>query len=305
MKIKNGKDHALVMLATLLVAGSFLASDILAGIINPLSLALLRFSGAALILFPIVLSNRRWRRKVLSTLPRAIVISLFYSVFFICFFESLDTTTVLNTGTLFTLVPFITALLSILIFRETVNSNQFFVYLLGAVGTTWVVFNGQIDSLLSFSLNKGDLIFIAGALSLCCYSVSMKFLYRCDEMIVLVFCTVLGGSLWIGLALLLSGQPFQVNLIQGQSVYHMLYLIIGATLGTIYLYQKTTVALGPNRVMAYIYLNPASVAVLLLLIYNVPIPISVLPGILISSAATFILQKNSGGAIVQNSNPCI
>jgi len=39
----------------------------------------------------------------------------------------------------------------------------------------------------------------------CLYSIAMKFLYRNDEMIVLVFCTLIGGSFWMLLALLLSG----------------------------------------------------------------------------------------------------
>lgn len=294
MNIPNLKAHLLILLATTLVAGSFLASAKLAGIINPISLTLLRFIGAALILLPFILYKPQWRKKVLSTLPRATVISLFYSIFFICFFESLNTTTALNTGTLYTLVPLITALLCIPIFKEGITARQVVVYLLGAMGTSWVVFGGQLNLLLSFSLNTGDLIFIAGTFSMCCYSVAMKRLYRNDEMMVLVFCTLIGGSFWMALALLVSGQPLQWHLLQGASIYHMAYLVIAATLATVYLYQKTTVILGPSRVNAYIYLNPAFVAVLLLLIDGTSIPMIVVPGILISAIATVMLQRNSG-----------
>ncbi len=284
------KYHLLVLLATTLVAGSFLASEKLAGIINPFSLTLLRFIGASLILLPIVLSKHEWRTKIISTLPRAMAISLFYSAFFIGFFESLNTTTSLNTGTLFTLVPFITALLSIVIFRENITQKQIFVYLLGAAGTTWVIFGGQLELLLSFSLNKGDLIFIVAILFMCLYSIAMKFLYRNDKMIVLVFCTLIGGSFWMVLALLFSGQPLQWNLIQGDSILYMAYLIVGATLATVYLYQITTIALGPSRVNAYIYLNPILVAILLFVIDGVSISTSIMPGILISIIATIVLQ---------------
>ena len=86
LRIQNLKFHLLVVLATLLVAGSFIASAKLAGIINPFSLTLLRFIGAALILLPMVVADPQRRRGVLLTLPRAMIISLFYSVFFICFF---------------------------------------------------------------------------------------------------------------------------------------------------------------------------------------------------------------------------
>ncbi len=282
-----------MLLATTLVAGSFLASEKLAGIINPFSLTLLRFVGASLILLPIVLSKSKWRTKILSTLPRAMVISLFYSAFFIGFFESLNTTTALNTGTLYTLVPFITALLSTVAFRENISNKQIFVYFLGVIGTSWVVFGGQLALLFSFSLNKGDFIFMVAVLFMCLFSVAMKFLYRNDEMIVLVFCTLLSGSFWMVLALLFSGQSLQWNMIQGNSILHMAYLIVGATLVTVYLYQITTVALGPSRVSAYIYLNPALVAILLLVIDGASISTSIMPGILISIIATIVLQCNN------------
>ncbi len=285
------KYHLLALLATTLVAGSFLASEKLSGIINPFSLTLLRFIGASLILLPIVLSKHEWRTKIISTLPRAMAISLFYSAFFIGFFESLNTTTSLNTGTLFTLVPFITALLSIIVFRENITQKQISVYLLGAAGTTWVIFGGQLELLLSFSLNKGDLIFIVAILFMCLYSIAMKFLYRNDKIIVLVFCTLIGGSFWMVLALLFSGQPLQWNLIQGDSILHMAYLVVGATLATVYLYQITTIALGPSRVNAYIYLNPILVAILLFVIDGVSISTSIMPGILISIIATIVLQS--------------
>lgn len=281
-----------MLLATVLVAGSFLASAKLAGIVNPFSLTLLRFVGASLLLLPVILYKPRWRTKILSTLPRAIIISFFYAAFFIGFFESLNTTTALNTGTLFTLVPLITALLCIVAFRESISSRQIVAYLLGIMGTTWVVFGGQLTLLLSFSLNKGDFIFMAAILFMCAYSVAMKLLYRNDEMIVLVFCTLIGGSFWMVLALLITGQSLQWEMIQGDAVLHMAYLIIGATLATMYLYQVTTVALGPSRVNAYIYLNPAFVALLLLVIDGESIPIAIIPGILSSVIATMVLQRN-------------
>ena len=87
--------HLYVTLATLLVAGSFLASQKLAGTINPISLTLLRFVCATVVLLPIVITRHHWRAKAKSALPRASVLSLFYSAFFICLFESLKTTTTL------------------------------------------------------------------------------------------------------------------------------------------------------------------------------------------------------------------
>lgn len=290
--MNNIKHHLLVLLATTLVAGSFWASEKLAGVINPISLTLLRFIGASLILLPIVLAKEKWRSKVLSTLPRAIIISLFYTVFFIGFFEALNTTSATNTATIFTLVPLITGLLSIIAFRERLTGKQLLVYAIGAAGTIWVIFGGQLTQLLAFTLSRGDLIFFAAIFFMSFYSIAMKMLYRNDEMIVLAFCTLIGGSCWMALTLLITGQPLEWQLLEHDAIFHMAYLILGATLATVFLYQITTVALGPKRVNAYIYLNPALVVLLLLIIEDIPIPNAIIPGILMSVIATVILQRS-------------
>jgi len=95
----------------------------------------------------------------------------------------------------------------------------------------------------------------------------------------------------MSLAILILGLPLEWHVLQGTAIYHMLYLILGATLLTVYLYQKITVELGPNRVMAYIYLNPAFVAILLYLVNGEAIAIEIIPGIIITSIATILLQK--------------
>ena len=94
------KAHFLVLLATFLVAGSFIASSKLSGVIDSISLTLFRFFLASLCLAPIVLLNKKFREKILFVMPRAMIISLFYSLYFISFFKALETTTALNAATI-------------------------------------------------------------------------------------------------------------------------------------------------------------------------------------------------------------
>ena len=115
---QNLKAHLLVLLATFLVAGSFVASAKLSGVIDPISLTLFRFFVASLFLAPIIFLNKKYREKILSAMPKAMIISLFFSLYFIGLFKALETTTALNTGTLFTLVPLITAILCIFLLKQ-------------------------------------------------------------------------------------------------------------------------------------------------------------------------------------------
>ena len=158
------KYHLLALLVTLLVAGSFISSEKLSGVVNPFSLTLLRFVIAAFTLLPFVLFKAQYRKGIIRVLPRSLIMSVFFSVFFICMFEALKTTTPLNTGTLYTLVPFLTAIFSIFAFKKKITKKRLVVYLIGSAGTSWIIFDGDIEALLAFSLNGGDALFIGGCI---------------------------------------------------------------------------------------------------------------------------------------------
>lgn len=289
---KDLNAHFLILLATFLVGGSFIVSQELSGIIDPISITLLRFVIASLVLAPLVFFKKEFREKIVSTFKRAMIISFFYSVFFIGLFTSLEYTTALNTGTIFTLVPLLTALISIFVFKQKIPFKQYLVYSLGIVGTCIVVFKGNMELFLSLSLNKGDILFLFSISSMALYSICAKYFYKEDDkLVVLVFMTLLGGTIWMSFALLFLNIPLQWEKINSNQFLYMAYLSIGATLITSYLYQKGTVILGPKKVMAYVYLNPAAIALLLLLFNSKVINIWMSLGIIISSFATIVLLK--------------
>lgn len=286
------KAHLFVLLATFLVAGSFIVSGKLSGVINPISLTLLRFFLAVILLMPIILFKKNYRNKLLVTLPKAMVISLLYSLYFIAFFKALETTTALNAGTLYTLVPLITAILSIFIFKDKISFYQMILYFLGIIGTCIVVFKGNLDLFLSFSLNYGDFIFLFATISMALYSISLKLFYKKDDIpLVTVFGTLLAGCLWMFMALQILDIPMQWEKLQGDLIFYMVYLVIGATFMTTYLYQKASIIIKPKKLMAYVYLNPAAVAILIYIFEKKVISYSILLGILISTFATIVLLK--------------
>jgi len=106
------------------------------------------------------------------------------------------------------------------------------------------------------------------------------------------FMTLVGGSVWMFGALMLMDIPLQWELITGNALFYMLYLVIGATLMTVYLTQKTSIIIGPKKVMAYVYISPASIALLLYLLEGAIITWDIGVGIGISSLATLLLLGN-------------
>ncbi|WP_041962446.1 DMT family transporter [Sulfurospirillum cavolei] len=290
---KEIKAHLLVLLNTFLVAGSFIASQKIAGLIHPISLTLLRFVLASILLSPFIFFNSTKREKLTKTFPKAMMISLFYSLYFIAFFKALEITTALNTGTLYTLVPLVTAILCIFFFKERISPFQLLIYLCGIMGTVTIVFKGELSLLLHFSINRGDFIFLSAVLFMAIYSILTKFLHHEeDDVLVLVFMTLIGGCLWMFAALMLMDIPLQWERITGNALFDMLYLVIGATLLTVYLTQKASIVIGPKKVMAYVYINPASIALLLYLIEGTTLTWDIGVGIGVSAVSTLLLLNH-------------
>lgn len=286
------KAHLFVLLATFLVAGSFIVSSKLSGVIDSISLTLFRFFMASLFLAPIIFLKKEFRAKILYTIPRSMIISLFYSLYFIGLFKALETTTALNIGTLFTLVPLLTALFSIFFLKDKMNLNQLFIYFIGIIGTCIVIFKADINLFLNFSLNYGDMIFLIAIICMSLYSITLKLLHKKDDiLLVTVFGTLIGGCFWMFLALEILDIPMQWEKLNQDFIFYMFYLVIAATLMTTYLYQQAAIIIKPKKVMAYIYLNPAIVVILMYIFEEKVITFWILFGILISTFATIVLLK--------------
>ena len=116
--LKQLKTHILVFIATFLIALSFIISGKLSGVIHPISLTLVRFILAFFSLLPLSLIVKKYRVKIKNSFIKGLKISFFYSLYFILLFKSLEYTSALNTATLFTLVPLITAIFASFIFKD-------------------------------------------------------------------------------------------------------------------------------------------------------------------------------------------
>ncbi|AXK49112.1 EamA family transporter [Aliarcobacter trophiarum LMG 25534] len=286
------KAHIMILIATILIAGSFLASQKLSSVIDPISLTLLRFILALTLLSPIIIFSKNKLKKVFKVIPKAMIVSLVYTLYFIGMLKALEDTTVLNTGAIYTLVPLMTAILCIFFFKEKIPLKQLSIYLLGIISTCIVVFNADLKLFLTLSLNKGDIVFLLASLSMALYPIFIKLLYsKKDELIILVFATLIGGIVWMALTMQILNIPYEWNKLNLNHFYYLLYLVIGTTIITLFLYQKATLVLGAKKVMAYIYLSPAMVAIIMFLFENETISLGVLGGILLSTFATVIILR--------------
>lgn len=290
------KAHLYLLSATILIAFSFYATSKLSGTIDSISLSLYRFVLAFVFLSPLIIFNKNTLLVSIKVIPRAMIVSLFYSLYFIGMFKALEYSNILNIGALYTLVPLVTATICIYLCKERFAYKHLSVYIIGVISTLIVIFRGDINLFITFSLNKGDIIYLFAIIAMAIYPITLKKLYnKNDHPLSLVFATLFGGIIWMYLAITIFNIPLEWGKIQGELIYYMLYVVIATTIITLFLYQKASMILRPKQVMAYIYLNPILVAIISYLFENESLNVSVMCGVLISTLSTIIIlrQKNS------------
>lgn len=294
MRPESRRAHVTMVVSTLLVATSFPAVAAVAGTLDSTVLTLLRFALASLLFLPLV-ALRHGRETIPSgrSLVRYAVLSAPLVGFFFAMFEALRTTTAVNTAALFTLGPSFAALFALLLLRERLTSRQLVSLLVATLGATWVVLRGDPSRLLEFDLVVGDGYFIAGTAALGLYSTLVKRLHRCEPMAVMTFWTLVTGTGWL---LLLSWSELPSigwGAIEPPVFAGIGYLAVFTTLVTFMLGQRAVVVIGPTRMMAYTYLNPAIVALIAWIIGDGAIDWAMVPGIALTLVAMISLQRPS------------
>jgi drug/metabolite transporter (DMT)-like permease len=212
-------------------------------------------------------------------------------------FESLRFTTAINTSIIFALVPGISGVYSAIFLRERLGRNRVLALFFGMGGAVWVIFRGDPQRLLNLEVNYGDLLFLAGCFLMAAYTPLVKKLHRNESMLVMTFWVLATGVVWLFLLALTGFEEVKWQAVGFEVWAGIIYLAVFSTTITFYLTHLATLYLGPTRVMAYSYLYP--VFVLLLdwgMGHGLP-PAVILPGVVIVSMATVVLQR--GAAEIQ------
>lgn len=285
-----------MLLAAGLVSTSFTVGKAIAAGMDPAILTLIRFMVAALLFLPFIRYQYGLQLPAGKTLFRYSIISFALTGFFWLMFLSLRTTTALNTGVIFTLVPGISSLYSAILLRERLGRYRLLAMVPATVGAIWVLFRGSLERLLAFDLNPGDLIFFCGCLLMAFYTPLVKLLHRGENMAVMTFWILVTGSGWLLLfsGHRLTGVPWSdINI---QVWAGIVYLAVFCTIITFFLSQLATLYLGPTRVMAYSYLYPPFILILDWIFGKQLPPLQVLPGVALIIIAMFIVQHGSDDA---------
>lgn len=255
--------YGLLTLTMLFWAGNYTIGRWADGHIPPVTLAFLRWLGAALILLPFAWPAVWAERVVLKSNLRIFLIlgvtgtGLFNTLQYI----ALTDTTATNAGIINSAAPVMIVVLSLIVNRERLSRLQLLGVLLSTLGVLVVMSKGSLETLRSLSFRGGDVVMLAAMVLWAVYSV---WLTQRPKMPVLAFAFVL-----YAIAAALNAPLSTLELLHGAeitwspaTVSAIVYTAIFPSLLAYLFYNRGVQILGPARASPFMHLVPVFTVVL-------------------------------------------
>ncbi|CNK79157.1 membrane protein [Yersinia enterocolitica] len=259
MTTKTVTAHLQMLGFTALLGGSFIASATISNALPPMVITWMRYAIASLLFMVLLAGQGLLKLPHYRDLGRYTLISLPPLVYFACMIFSLQTTSALNSSALYTTVPLMSLIMSILLLNAKSTWPIFIALLLGILGALLIIFKGDLSQLLQLSLMPSDYLFLFGCLGMALNPIVVKKLHRGEHALVLT-----GWSLMCATLLLTAVVAYQLPDIEWRNINvttwsGVLYLATFATALSFFLFQKTCIVLSPAKISGYVYLIPLSV----------------------------------------------
>lgn len=284
------QTHLAMLLNVALVSTSFPVGAAITNALDPAVLNAVRFAIAAAVFAVLLTVFGKWRRPRLRDWGRYLLLASALVGFFFAMFEALRLTTAINTAALFTLVPLISAAIAWPLVGQRTPPLQLAFMLFAAFGALWVVFKGSLANALALSVGLGDLIFLAGCVSMAAFSPLTRKLDVGENLMSQTFWTLVVGT---GLLAVLGANSLvsaDWGAVPAEAWLGIAYLAVFTSAVTFFLVMYASLRLPSAKVMSYNYLTPSFV-VLIEAIRTGGVPsTAILIGAGITALATLFLQ---------------
>ena len=262
----NAKDtlisHASMVGFALLISGSFPIGTVISNRIDPVALTFMRFLLAASILGISLIISGKMQRQYFKKPWRFILLGACFSFYFVFMFEALKTASPVATASIFTLLPFLALLLDFIIFRKRAGVRLVIYLIIGALGTSIVIFKGALANLVILNLDYGEMVFFAGTMIHAAYAVLVPKMRDGEPAEVVTFAVMAGAAVF--LCVLFPHRILETDWINlDTDIYaSLLYLSVFASIFSLILLTKASEHLSSGHFTAYTFSTPIWVAIL-------------------------------------------
>ena len=251
------RGHLAMLAFSALIGGSFSLGSDAAAFIEPAALNAARFAIAAAVVGALALALRQMPAGTFRAPWRYLVLGGLFAVYFVTMFVALKTVSAVSTSAVFTLTPFIAAMIGWGVLGQKMSARMAAALTIGAVGALWVIFRADLNAFLSFDVGRGEMIFFAGCVAHAIYPTASRAMNRGEAPLAVNF-----GMLIAGLILLVAYGWQDIRETDWTSLPAIVWVTIfytaviaGAT--TFNLLQFAATRLPAGKLMAYTYLVPA------------------------------------------------
>lgn len=227
--------------------------------VQPFSLAFLRWSLTALILFPFVQGEIKKNRHAITAIRIPLLLMGFVGMW-ICgalVYLALKYTSATNGTLIYTSSPVLIILIEFFLKGRKVGWREALGIALAFMGVVIIVAKGLMSNLLGLKFNAGDIIFVLAAVSWAIYSVGLKS-DRFQHFSTLgLFCLIAAA----GAVLLLPFAIFEIVYLQefptsGIAWGNIAGIVVIASLLAFSTFQHGVKTLGPSLAGIFLYLLP-------------------------------------------------
>ncbi|MEG1255395.1 DMT family transporter [Clostridium sp.] len=168
-------DKYMMLLATIFWAGAFVAGKFSIEEFPVFSLVFFRFLIATVIIFSIMIKvEENWKitkKDLKMFLILGVVGMIGYHVFF---FLSLKYTTATNSSLIGATNPIVTTVLACIFLKENISYKNIIGIIISLFGVMLIITNGNIDVLLNFKFNIGDILMMIAVVCWAVYGILSK-----------------------------------------------------------------------------------------------------------------------------------
>lgn len=292
--MKKNQYYILMVLATFLFAGAFIAGKLGSSQFSPVLMTFLRMGMATVILMPIMAFKEGFKITK-SEFLLASVLGLFGMTFYhLFFFTALKYTTASNASVINGTMPIVTTIIAFFMIKDKINKQQIFFILLAFFGVLTILTDWHLERLLELKFNIGDIIMFGGTISWALYSVLIKKYNKTLSALKLTSYTLFMCTIFVAPFALFEIFKYNSLDVPFNQYYPIIYMAIFPTVIGYTIQQACIKKIGPSTAALFVNLVPFFSIILAVIILKEPIsPMSILSGgIIIFSVVSFSKSKS-------------
>jgi drug/metabolite transporter (DMT)-like permease len=257
------RAYLLLSLTSLFWSGNVLIGRYIAGYVPPITVSVIRWGGAFVILLPFAARHlaRDWPviRKHVGLLTLLALTG--FSAYNTIAYYGLHFTTAINGLLLQSVSPLFVALWSFVLFRDRLSLRQTAGICLSLVGVVVIVCHGSLEVFLAVAFNRGDLCFVVALLIYAFYVAMLRMRPAMHPLSFLAVGTG-GGALLLVPAMALEIAFGERIILNYFSTLSLLYLCVFPSLFGYLCLNRGIELIGANRAAPFIHLVPVFGSVL-------------------------------------------